>query len=199
MKRFNANLLVVAAVLFLAGGSVVFAEGQSEAPAPQGPGNVKVTVASETTTVTGQLHFINLIHPVIKNGTTEYELLVPRYDVYQAGIKDGQTITVEGYKVDGDIGGPFYGRNQSVDQTPKLLVTSATVDGKTYDLQAWADRFKVALDYRGERGPMMGYGPAGRGDFGPGSGGWRHPGYGPGYGPSYGPGFGPQFGPGMGY
>jgi len=207
MKRFNANLLVMTAVLLLVGGSLVFAGGQKESPTQGFPGaaqgNTQAMVAKELTTVTGQVQLANLIHPVIKSGAAEYELIVPRYDVYQAGVKNGQTITVKGYKVEGAVWSPFYGRAQTADNTSKLLVSSATVDGKAYDLSGWADHFKVALQSQGTYGygPKMGYGPRGRGDFGRGP---RGRGYGP--GPQYGPGagygygmMGPGFGPGMGY
>lgn len=214
MKRFKANLLVITAVLFLAGGSLVFAGGQKETPAPQGPGAARaqsdqqVSVANELTTVTGQINFVNLIHPVIKSGGTEYEMIVPRIDVYRAGVKEGQTITVKGYVVKGLPRGPYFDGSANADTTPMLLVSSATINGKSYDLSQWADHFKLALKYRGEYGPgpgyrgygpMMGYGPRGRSGFG--SRGWNGGGYGmgPGYGYGMGPGYGMGYGMGYGY
>ena len=218
MKRFKSNLLVLTAVLFLMGGAAAFAGGQNE-NAPQAPGTAggqasQVTVAKTLTTVTGQIQIVNRIHPVIKNGSESYELMVPRFDVYQSGVKEGQTVTVKGYKVDGMVWGPYAANAQNADTTPVLLVSSATIGGKTYDLQQWADQFKVALQNRGTYGPgfrgpgygpMMGYGPRGRDGRGPRGGYGRGferdygPGYGMGYGMGYGPGFGPGFGPGMGY
>ncbi len=214
MKRFKANLLVLTAVFFLVGGAAAFAGGQNEAPSPQTPSGQasQVTVAKSLTTVTGQIQIVNRIHPVIQSGSTSYELMVPRFDVYQSGVKEGQTITVKGYKVEGAVWGPYAANAQTADTTPVLLVSSATVGGKTYDLQQWADQFKLALENRGTygpgygfrgpaQGPMMGYGPRGRDGRGPRGGYGRgfDREWGPGYGMGYGPGFGPGFGPGMGY
>lgn len=207
MNRFKANLLLMTAVLFLAGGAFVFAGGQRETPngpapgAAAGQGAGKVTVANDLATVTGQIQLVNLIHPVVKSGGNQYELIVPRIDVYRAGVKEGQTITVKGYKVDGMQWGPFYGA--ATDNTPKLLVSSATIDGKSYDLSAWADRFKLAVRNGGGNGPLAFYGHRGRGRFDRGRPGWGGPGSGYGYGPGMGygrgMGYGQGYGPGMGY
>lgn len=212
MKGFRANVLVLTTVLFLVGGAAVFAGGQKETPSQQAPtgATAQATVAKEVTTVTGTVQIVNLIHPVIKSGATSYELIVPRIDVYQAGVQEGQSITVKGYKVEGDVWGPYFQGTQTADTTPKLLVSSATVDGKTFDLQRWADQFKLALQYRGTYGPgygnrgpgyapMMGYGRRDRDDRGPQRGYGMGYGPGPGYGPRMGYGMGPGFGAGMGY
>lgn len=213
MTRFKGSVVVMAAVLFLAGGAFVFATGQNEAPGPQGQVGTatgsQVSVGGNLLTVTGQVHFVNLILPVITSGSSQYELIVPRYEVYQSGVTEGQTVTVKGYEVKGGAWGPYYGQASS--STPKLLVSAATIGAKSYDLQDWADHVKTALKYRGTYGPRgrfegPGYGPMsswgpreGRG-YGRGPRGWEGRGYGPMmFGPGYGGGYGPMgFGPGYG-
>ena len=58
-------------------------------------------LSEETITVTGQLYFENRMHPELKSGAEEYELLVPRFYAYDLDLKEGQTVTVEGYTVEG--------------------------------------------------------------------------------------------------
>jgi len=197
MKGFKSNLMVLTAVLLLAGNAAVFAGGQSEAPnqtAPNGAATQapQVTVAKDLTTLTGTVQIVNLIHPILKSGSTNYELIVPRFDVYQTGVKEGQTITVKGYKVEGGVWGPYSRTAQASDTTPRLLVSSATIDGKTYNLQQWADQFKAGQQYRGGYGPMAGYGPRERGRRAPRGGYGPQMGYGPGPGMGYGMGYGFQ-------
>lgn len=215
MTRFRGSVAVFTAVLFLGGGALLFAGGQKETTGQQGAtaSGSAPTISSTLTTVTGKLQLANRIRPVVVEGSSSYELIVPRYEVYQAGVQQGETVTVKGYKVEGGSWGPYYG-SATTDTTPMLLVSSATIGGKSYDLTAWVDHVKSALSYRGSYGPgrgfrgpgygaMMGHGP--RFGYGPaahrGYGRDWH-GYGPrngrGYGPMYGPGFG-GYGPGMGF
>jgi hypothetical protein len=190
MNRFKSNLQVVAVVLLLTGGTFVFANGQNEAPAQPGP-NAAVgqaaapTVAKDLTAVTGRIQIVNRIHPVITGSSATYELIVPRFEVYQAGVKEGQTISVKGYRVEGVAWGPYVRSPRITDNTPMLLVSSANIDGKSYDLRQWADRFKSEIQDRDGYGPMYGH----------------DRGFGPMMGPGrgHGPQTAPGFGPGMGY
>ena len=58
-------------------------------------------LSEETIIVTGRLYFENLIHPELTSGDVEYELLVPRFYVDELDLEEGQTVTVEGYTVEG--------------------------------------------------------------------------------------------------
>ncbi|HEY9595630.1 MAG TPA: hypothetical protein VHE79_14220 [Spirochaetia bacterium] len=167
--------ILIVLVLGLALTGVTFANGQKEGTAPgQGPttdqqlpggpgfgpgyGHMIVTNGPKLT-LAGTVTVHNLIHPVLKSGDKSYELLVPRVLVYEAGVKDGAKVSVEGYQVVS----PVPGADDGVSAT-YVYVTKATVDGKDYDLTQI-------------RGPMMG---KFRGGF---HGGMMGGGYGYGFGP----------------
>ena len=148
------KILAVSLVLGVALAAVAFANGQNEPSPPGGrPGSGQKLV------LTGSLAFQNLIHPTLKAGDKVYELMVPRYLVYRADLKEGAKVTVEGYQVDGM---PRWADDK--DDNIDVFVTKATIDGKEYDLSQY-------------RGRMMG--GRGRG-YGPGMMGGRGRGYGPG-------------------
>jgi hypothetical protein len=148
-------LLSLVLIPILVGGvaiSAAFASGQSEEPAQpygrrapwQGPGydeRPAPEFSDETITVTGQLYFDNRIHPELKSRGQVYELLVPRHYLYEAELKEGQTITAEGYTV---TGMPMFERED--EEEVHLWVTKAIIDGKAYDLERYG------------RGPMWGPG-----------------------------------------
>lgn len=87
--------------------------------------------SEETVTVTGELYFENRMHPELKSGSKEYELLAPRFYAYDLDLKDGQTVTVEGYTVEGM---PCY--EEEEEGEVHIWVTKAIIDGKEYDLEA---------------------------------------------------------------
>ncbi len=150
MKKRLMAMLVVALGLTAAMG--VFAEGQREAP--YGPGwRGQSLQEAEKLTLTGELYFQNRIHPELKSGGEEYELLVPRYYTYGADLKEGQTITVEGYKVDWEM--PCEGDEEG---EAHLWVTKATIDGKEYDLERYGPRYGMMGGWGGH-GMMGGWGP----------------------------------------
>jgi hypothetical protein len=134
-------IIVLVLGLFLAG--FAFANGQQEPAAATG----------QKLALRGSVTFENLIHPTLKSGDKVYELLVPRYLAYQAGLKDGAEIAVEGYEVK-DM--PAWAGLE--DNETAVFVTKATINGKDYDLSQY------------HRGMMGGYGPGGRmmGGRGPG-------------------------------
>ncbi|TFG61724.1 MAG: hypothetical protein E4H36_09740 [Spirochaetales bacterium] len=171
--------LVILLVLLAAAGAV-FAAGTVE--------RVPFQPEGEKVTVTGQVYVDNKMHPELVSGKDTYELLVPRMYYYNIDVKEGQSITVEGYKTSGDF--CPWGEEEDAEDV-HILVSKATIDGKEYTVEPWG-------------GPRDGYGPGmmgGRG-YGPGMmhgyGMMSGRGYGPGMmhgGPGYGP--RPGYGPGM--
>ena len=73
-------------------------------------------------TVTGPVYFQNRMHAELKAGGKDYELMVPRFYLYELELKEGQEVTVEGYVAQGD-------------EESYLWVTKAVIDGKEYDLE----------------------------------------------------------------
>ncbi len=140
------RITIIASLMLMA--ALSFANGQQE-PAAAAAGQ-------QTITVKGTLTFENLIHPTLKSGDKTWSLLVPRYLAYQAGLKDGAEVSVQGYAVQN-----LPGWNAPANA---LFVTKATINGKDYDLS----------QYRGAYGPGMmgGYGAYGPGMMGGGYGGY---------------------------
>jgi hypothetical protein len=87
--------------------------------------------SEEKVTVTGPLYFERRMHAEVKADGKTYELMVPRFYLYDLDLKEGQNVTVEGYVAAGE-------------DENYLWVTKAVIDGKEYDLE------------RRGRGPMMG-------------------------------------------
>jgi hypothetical protein len=145
-KRIFILLLiagVAAAGVFASGNK----EGKSDVTRPDwrwGPRGEAPEFSEETITVTGELYFENRMHPELKSGSEEYELLVPHFYAYELDLKDGQTVTVEGYTV---AGMPCY--EDEEEEEVHIWVTKAIIDGEEYDLEA--DGFRG-----GRMGPRMG-------------------------------------------
>lgn len=184
-KRLLLSLVLIPVLLGGVAATGAFASGQSEEPSRpygrrgQGPGQEwpAPTFSEDTIKVTGELYFQNRMHPELESGGKDYELLVPRYYVYEADLKEGQTVTVEGYTV---TGMPMF-EGEDGDEV-HLWVTKAIIDGKEYDLERYG------------RGPMWGGGPGYGHHMWGGGRGWSGR-----RGPApYGGGFGPC-GPGGGY
>jgi hypothetical protein len=174
--------VLVVLLLALVGTAGVFASGKKEQPAqpgapgapygapgprgnfrppraqgwPQGP-----TFSEEKTTVTGQLYYKNRIHPELKGGGKDCELLVPRFYVHELNLQEGVAVTVEGYEV---TGMPY--RWDEADNAVRIWVTKAIIDGKEYDLQRNAQAPWLGGHRRGMMGPR-GRGEWGRGRYGP--------------------------------
>jgi hypothetical protein len=149
-KTMAKRISIIAALIFIA--ALSFANGQQEPAA---------AASGQTITVKGTLTFENLLHPTLKGSDKTYYLLVPRYLPYQAGLKDGAEVTVQGYIVN-DL--PRWDVPDNA-----LFVTKATINGKDYDLSQY------------HRGMMGGYGPGMMGAYyGGGMVGGRGPGWGPG-------------------
>jgi hypothetical protein len=111
-------------------------------------------LSEETITVTGQLYFENRMHPELKSGGEEYELLVPHFYVYELDLEEGQTVTVEGYAVEGM---PCYEYEE--EEELHIWVTKAVIDGEEYDLEAgprWGSRWGMMGHHGGPGRGMMG-------------------------------------------
>jgi hypothetical protein len=110
-------------------------------------------LSEETVTVTGQLYFENRMHPELKSGGEEYELLVPRFYAYQLELEEGQTVTIEGYTVEGM---PCCG--DEAEEELHIWVTKAVIDGQEYDLEdgpRMGPRWGMMGPGMGRRGGMM--------------------------------------------
>ncbi len=170
-KRF---FIILAALAVTA--AAAFATGQNE----QATGSV---FQGDKLVLKGTVSFQGLPHPVLKTSDNkQYLLMVPARLVYQAGVKDGAQVTVQGWQLSQLPWGMrgFAGDDKSL---VGLFVTQATVNGKDYDLtRLYAERMMggAGRGY-GPRGMMGGYG------YGPGM---MGPGYGYGPGDGYGPGYG---------
>jgi hypothetical protein len=157
------KILIVSAVLGFALAGLAFAGGQKE---PTAPGQTAPITSGQKLTLTGPLSFQNLIHPTLKSSDKVYELMVPRYLVEQAGLKEGAKVTVEGYQVQGM---PMWAGAED-DGNIDVFVTKATIDGKDYDLSQFRGRmggmgFGPGSEPGSRRG-MMGNGPRGGGPRG---------------------------------
>jgi hypothetical protein len=86
--------------------------------------------------VSGPVYFQNRMHAELKADGKDYELMVPRFYLYDLDLKEGQQVTVEGYVA------------QAEDEN-YMWVTKAVIGGKEYQLE------------RGGRGPGWGYGMMG--------------------------------------
>jgi len=149
------KIFIVSTVLALALTGLAFASGQKEPEATAG------AATGEKLTLTGNVYVQDKLHPVLKSGGKEYELMVPPFLVAEIDLKEGSEITIEGYTV---LGMGWHRQAEDADDDIDVRVTKATIDGKDYDLAQYF-------------GPMMGgqagYGRGGmmrgRGAWGPGT------------------------------
>jgi RNase P/RNase MRP subunit p29 len=109
-------------------------------------------LSEETITVTGQLYFEDRMHPELKSGAEEYELLVPRFYAYELELEEGQTVTIEGYTLEG-----MPCCREEEEQEIHILVTKAIIDGQEYNLED-DPRWGMMGPGMGRRGGMMGPG-----------------------------------------
>ncbi len=149
------RVIVLSLIAGLVVAAAAFASGQKDA-ATQTP----YAATGQKVTVTGPVTFENLIHPTLKSGDKVYALLVPRRLIYWAGLKEGATVSVEGYQATGlppwaDI------PNGAI----AVYVTKATVDGKDYDLSNLGGQM-MGGGGRGYGRGMMGGGWGGYGMMG---------------------------------
>lgn len=166
MNRRATLLGVLTGVLLIGVGTMVFASGQNEGTF--GPPFVAPSSGTHSViTVTGTVSVTNRIHPVLQSGSTDYELLVPPFAVYDSGVKDGQSITVKGYTVDASQVGPWLRYNDGTSGGTYFFVTAATINGKEYN--PWSGVPAYGYGPRHGFGPGRGYGPG----YGPGMMGWR--------------------------
>jgi hypothetical protein len=143
-KRIIILLLIagVAAAGAFASGNREDEWGRPRGDAPELP--------EETITATGKVYFENRMHPELKSGNREYELLVPRFYAYELDLEEGQTITVEGYTAESM---PCCEGEE--EEELHIWVTKAIIDGEEYDL-ADGPRWGMMGPGWGHRGGMMG-------------------------------------------
>ncbi len=135
MKKitFTLALITLASLAVFAAGSV---EDNSTMPWAQGMGQYQsgVVISEETTKVTGILKLVENGHAELVAGDETYELMYPYRLSFNADLKDGMEITVEGYEAE----------NMRFDNNPSaknLMVTSATINGQTYDIAEAMDGY----------------------------------------------------------
>jgi hypothetical protein len=151
----NAKKIIVALLIAGVAATGAFASGNKEEQTervrpdeqrmPRGEAPEAPELSEETITVTGQLYFENRIHPELESGGETYELLVPRPYIYELNLEEGQTVTVEGYTVEG-----MPCRGDGEDQELHIWVTKAVIDGQEYDLKGGP-----RMDPRWGMGPGM--------------------------------------------
>ena len=134
----NAKRIIILLLIAGVAAAGVFASGnkedESDVTRPgwrRMPRGEAPDFSEETITVTGELYFENRMHPELKSGSEEYELLVPRFYAYDLNLEDGQTVTVEGYTVEGM---PCFEEEEH--EEVHIWVTKAIIDGKEYDMEA---------------------------------------------------------------
>ena len=105
--------------------------------------------------MTGKVFLQNRAHPELTSGSQQYLLLVPRRLTWGLEVKEGEQVTVEGYKTTAP-------RWDASPDAVYLQVTKATIQGKQYDLADYLGGPRGAFGGpgqgfgRGGRGPMMG-------------------------------------------
>ena len=155
--RFRNVLAIL--LIGIAAAGMAFASGNKESDdtrfyGPRGRWGAAPEISEELTRVTGQISFKDEFHPTLKSGTDEYELMVPRWAASDLDVKEGATITVEGYVASG------MPCEDEDDDEIVLMVTKAEIDGKEYDLGDFRGG-PMAMGRGGRRGGMMGGGPRG--------------------------------------
>lgn len=146
MKR--NTMILIAVVMLLTGIGAAFASGNKDtAEVPYGRGPQWNIASNDKVTLTGTVTVSNKLHPELKVGSKLYYLMVPRYYLDDIEVKDGTSVTVEGFVA---TGVPMLNEKDEA-----VLVTKATIDGKEYDLE------------RGYGHPMMGRGNFQGGGYGP--------------------------------
>ena len=136
----NAKKIIILLLIAGVAATGAFASGNKEGEpettrpelrsAPRGDAPEAPELSEETITVTGQVYFNNRIHPELKSDGEVYELLVPRFYVYDLDLEEGQTVTVEGYTVEG-----MPGRMDGEGGELHIWVTKAVIDGQEYELE----------------------------------------------------------------
>lgn len=119
---------IILLITLIAAGSLLFAEGAQERPAPFGDG--------ETTSLRGTID-IGQFPPVLNSGGEEYLVMVPRFAAEGIEIEDGQELVLEGYVHEGR------GR-WTADEEQVIAVTKATIDGEVYEIERPADGGRFA-------------------------------------------------------
>ncbi len=156
MKNKKLTVLTLSVIMLTGGIFAVMANGQAENTTPGQPGyagrggwnnfqrphymmNYTLNKENEIS-VTGTISLSGGIHPILKAEGKEYELMVPRFLIYQSGLKDGDKVSVTGYKLGSE--------NNSGEI--EVFVTKATINGKTYEIDKEMSKYMTGR--RGMRG-----------------------------------------------
>lgn len=134
MKSINRIMGIVSFMLVIVVMGA-FANGQSDQAGAKG--NRAGFEKKEAVSLTGTVTLTNrMAIELLANGKT-YFLLVPRHLAFEAGIKDGDTVSVSGNIVVAPNAGSRFGK---AGLEPLVLVDKATINGKEYDLKDYAGK-----------------------------------------------------------
>jgi len=130
----------------------VFANGNSEERTNTGFGGrgqyqSEAVVSEEITTLTGTVNLIDNGHMELTVGNEKYELVYPYRLQETINLQEGQEITVDGYLAEN----MHYENNAEI---KNLVLHSATIDGKSYDI----DDAQNSFSRNGSRGNQQGTG-----------------------------------------
>jgi len=153
MKKITISIVLLAMVSLavFAAGSV---EDTSTMPWTQGRGQYQsdVVISEDITKVTGILRLVENGHTELVAGNETFELMYPYRLSYDADLKDGMEITVEGFMAENM-------RFANDESTKNLMVQSATIDGQTYDIaESMANSYGAygRMAMNNQRGGYMG-------------------------------------------
>ena len=171
MKHKKIKIMVLSALILAGTGIGLMASGQPE-NTQQNPGAGQQYRGraggygrmmhgnfnkEDEITVKGKLYYKSTLHPELKTDSAAYELLVPRFLIFDADIKEGTEVSVTGYKADN----PPMDRSEDNDKDIHIFVTKAVINGKTYDIgsETGAYCMQGAMSYsnNGRAGRRMGW------------------------------------------
>jgi hypothetical protein len=129
--------LTISIILITLASMAVFAAGSAEDntmpwSGVRGQYQSEAVISEESSTLTGIINLVEDGHMELVVGDETYELVYPYRLSYAADLQDGQEITVEGFEAENL-------RLDNSAETKNLVLTSATIDGETYDLADVSD------------------------------------------------------------
>lgn len=151
MKKitFTIALITLAAMAVFANGNSE--EGTNTVFGGRGQYQSQAVVSENITTLTGTVNLVENGHMELTVGNEKYELVYPYRLQESINIKEGQEITVDGYLAKNL-------RYENDAETKNLILHSATIDGKTYNLNDVQNSFQGNGPMRGQQGSGMSQG-----------------------------------------
>jgi len=138
-------MILIAAVMLLCGIGAAFASGNKDtAQVPYGRGPQWNIASNDKVTLTGTVAVSNKFYPELKVDSKLYYLMVPRFYLDDIEVKDGTSVTVEGFVA---TGVPMLSEKDEA-----VLVTKATIDGKEYEVERGYGHPMMGRDGSGPRG-----------------------------------------------